>query len=1141
VSKKIAKVYRQTLSLVVVTLLALILTVGLVFLALFSPSVQKNASQSKNNISYVLVNEDTGTSFNGAAYNLGGNFVKLINQETNENWQTASLSVANAGFKNGSYDVELVLPQDFSKKLLSLESLTPEQANITYKVRAGESELANAAIEQKVGEILNNFNQRIVQMYFASILGNLYSAQRNVGGIVYNQNNTIADLQNNVYTPFHTLPTNFTAVVSNAKMLETQNQTWQTAQNAFTKNTQDLLTQSADSLSQNLSQLTAYSALQKGISNINLQDTQASLTTQYSNDQTFYNNLYRLYHTTITKDLNQLYDPLGQTPSDFNTSAFQTAIDKLQASMSSKSEELNTQIGKLTDQATSLSALRETIANDYFADKAFDPTTATQKARDAATKTAIVSLIDKNQTNQNHFPQAYLDNLNATLSTLDPTDLQAMITTLGEANQSLGTNAIDDGANYGHELEIVQRYAAETSGVKFVTGQSYHYLTAQNGVYPQNGNYSLSGKYNFDTSKSYKLVFTSTPTATGTANLTLDSSDAATIAHSLNAALVGTGVTASAQANLLNGNEIDLSFKATVASSSTSSSTSSTSTSSSSSTLPKITAALDNLAVTWAYSGTETQNEYNEAPYTLELDNTTDNEVVSSSSGKLSAFVDLGISAKALKADTKQLLDQLDILSQCAREIVTIFGSSSASSDPVGDFLTTINANTLLTIKELAPSDSIYMRYGNLTESGKEDLISTALLKNYEQEGLDLWKNANDQQVALEAVINGGENGVGSLSDVLKTFPDAKTMQNELDSLKVWAEGAQKDVSDAYTNWLKAKVDKVSLTQQATDTIPAVSPNIIWYNDKTGQQVLTSFTGLITSSKTQALATAKSAQQIASVTTQFQDLTKQTTQVKTDTDAVLKNVDDLTNQAKKQATDNTNFSEQFNAVMANAHSGGSNKQSVFDFLSSPVNYIGSVGSIYKPNLIPYFMTLIGFILAVASGNGIRFIEKRRLPKDSEKLVIPTRVWRNAPTVWKATGLALALGLAFALSSQAVVTTKNIFLWEAYVFLVTGVGILLVSYLFRQLPHLSLYLLGAVFGLYLILTPFVGVTVIPNSYVDWLFRVSPLQNVENGYHALINGSGIGWLSFVILMVLFALSVVLNLTVKSEKMKEVAHEN
>ena len=65
-------------------------------------------------ISYVLVNEDLGATFDEREYNLGVEFVNLVNQDPIHHWHTASRSVATAGLRTGVYDVKIILPQNFS-------------------------------------------------------------------------------------------------------------------------------------------------------------------------------------------------------------------------------------------------------------------------------------------------------------------------------------------------------------------------------------------------------------------------------------------------------------------------------------------------------------------------------------------------------------------------------------------------------------------------------------------------------------------------------------------------------------------------------------------------------------------------------------------------------------------------------------------------------------------------------------------------------------------------------------------------------------------------------------------------------------------------------------------------------------------
>jgi len=162
---------------------ALVFLFGYAYFSFFRTWTAGNANISLQNINYVLVNEDRGAEFNGIEYNLGSEFVNLVNQDPALLWHTASRSVATAGLDSGAYDVMIILPQNFSENLLSLQSFTPERARVFYEVRIGHSDTVRAHVLETVGLVLRDFNNRVIQMYFSSILGNLFEAQQNVRGI----------------------------------------------------------------------------------------------------------------------------------------------------------------------------------------------------------------------------------------------------------------------------------------------------------------------------------------------------------------------------------------------------------------------------------------------------------------------------------------------------------------------------------------------------------------------------------------------------------------------------------------------------------------------------------------------------------------------------------------------------------------------------------------------------------------------------------------------------------------------------------------------------------------------------------------------------------------------------------------------
>lgn len=163
---------------VIITVFACILTAFLIFISVKSNGACRNDSDDKSGkVQYVLVNEDEGSTFNNRNYNLGNDFVSLVNQDQKRQWGTATRDVADAGIRSGTYDIEVVIPQNFSKRLLNLKSFSPKKAGITYRVRKGQNEVTNQAIQGKVDSIIKLFNSQSVKMYFSSLVSNLRSAQ----------------------------------------------------------------------------------------------------------------------------------------------------------------------------------------------------------------------------------------------------------------------------------------------------------------------------------------------------------------------------------------------------------------------------------------------------------------------------------------------------------------------------------------------------------------------------------------------------------------------------------------------------------------------------------------------------------------------------------------------------------------------------------------------------------------------------------------------------------------------------------------------------------------------------------------------------------------------------------------------------
>src|SRR5699024_12767809 len=101
-----------------------------------------------------------------------------------QDWYVVSRGVAENGLDRGTYDMMIVIPNDFSQRALSLNDDSPEQVVLDYKINASENDKVQAQAEDTASSILNDFNRRIIDVYFASVIGNLQDAQDNITTLV---------------------------------------------------------------------------------------------------------------------------------------------------------------------------------------------------------------------------------------------------------------------------------------------------------------------------------------------------------------------------------------------------------------------------------------------------------------------------------------------------------------------------------------------------------------------------------------------------------------------------------------------------------------------------------------------------------------------------------------------------------------------------------------------------------------------------------------------------------------------------------------------------------------------------------------------------------------------------------------------
>ena len=187
------------------SLLALGLLALMVFLNL---SVQKNTTIHNENsakanqqtkLNVAIVNEDKPVYVDTKEYNLGASYVKNIERDNSQNWSVVPRGAADAGLESGKYQLVLTIPSDFSEKILDINSINVDKTTINYKVNAqGNLQVENDA-NKLAKDIVSDLNGQLVDMYMASILNNLYTAQKNVQASSQIQATNIGNYRTNLY------------------------------------------------------------------------------------------------------------------------------------------------------------------------------------------------------------------------------------------------------------------------------------------------------------------------------------------------------------------------------------------------------------------------------------------------------------------------------------------------------------------------------------------------------------------------------------------------------------------------------------------------------------------------------------------------------------------------------------------------------------------------------------------------------------------------------------------------------------------------------------------------------------------------------------------------------------------------------
>ena len=499
---------------------------------------------------------------------------------------------------------------------------------------------------------------------------------------------------------------------------------------------------------------------------------------------------------------------------------------------------------------------------------------------------------------------------------------------------------------------------------------------------------------------------------------------------------------------------------------------------------------------------------------------------------------------KSLVSDLPELLKQFQMLDSTAQQIVTLFGNpeDSISIDSYADMINKTE-NQEKTLEELANPSSVYRMYNNITDKQKSDVITDTICKEFKNKGNQLYKDIEDQIKKLQETIGSTTDNIKSTTDeigsptdennggkkntlygTLNLMTEPQKFLDEANKLNDWFEKAKKQIDETYQSGKGNEKNQEEPVNSAENLHPAENDTIPIPTET--DSLIKEMEGLIQSSKNSADSLEKSAAKAHDIYPKIQELKETTSNVQKNADTVLSNLNTSVTQIQKNTSENEEYAQGFSKVLSNTKQGGADNYKVFNFLAAPLATKGSFEATRQTSIIPYYMTLIGAVLSVITGISLcRTIRRREITEDMA-FITPTRAWLNVPNVMRITGVSLIISLFFAgITTFSILRVFNIS-WFSYTFLNILGGTLLITGFSRQFKNITLYVCASLLGLYLMLTPLLGMKTRPGSIVDLLYRFSPLQNIENGYAALSNNIHIGWESYLLLIIIMVVGIGTN---------------
>ena len=123
------------------------------------------------NLPVAIVNKDQGAVFNGKVVNVGDNVIEELKKNKSIGWDFVDEWQASYGLNEGKYYALIEIPDNFTARLLTLTSSTPQKPQITYRVNEKLNSIATKITDAAKNKLVDNIKSNFVKTVTTEAIG----------------------------------------------------------------------------------------------------------------------------------------------------------------------------------------------------------------------------------------------------------------------------------------------------------------------------------------------------------------------------------------------------------------------------------------------------------------------------------------------------------------------------------------------------------------------------------------------------------------------------------------------------------------------------------------------------------------------------------------------------------------------------------------------------------------------------------------------------------------------------------------------------------------------------------------------------------------------------------------------------------